>query len=109
MDREIEPAEQRIKASAVGRDAHLMAEESRSIDPETVEKRIDETTLANISRFVSMDISTDVDPPSNFEDVEAEVEDENIFLDGFSFVVLTIGLMAVVLILALDNYIIGLF
>lgn len=38
-----------------------------------------------------------------------ENEDGNQYPDGFKFVVLTIGLMAVVLVVALDNYIIGLF
>lgn len=36
-------------------------------------------------------------------------EDENKYPHGFSLVLLTIGLMAVVLILGLDNYIISLF
>lgn len=36
-------------------------------------------------------------------------EDGNQYPHGFTFVVLTIGLMAVVLVVGLDNYIVGLF
>lgn len=39
---------------------------------------------------------------SNYEKLESEVE----YPSGISFTLLTIGLMAVVLVLALDNYII---
>lgn len=57
--------------------------------------------------------STDAATMAKFEgdtgDEHAEREDENQYPRGFTFVLLTIGLMAVVLVVAIDNYIIGAF
>lgn len=66
-------------------------------------------TAATMPSITSTYAATMAKFEGNTGDDHAEREDENQYPRGFTFVLLTIGLMAVVLVVAIDNYIIGAF